>query len=68
MEPVLLRLGLAFFVVAVALYFVPSIIAAARGHHQLGPILVINFLLGWTFLGWVVALAWSVSHIPDRAA
>jgi len=51
------------FVVAIILasYFAPSIIAAARQHHQMGPILVINLFLGWTFIGWVIALAMSVS-------
>ena len=51
------------FVLAIMLaaYFAPTIIAAARQHHQMGPILVINLFLGWTFIGWVIALAMSVS-------
>jgi hypothetical protein len=39
-------------VFALALYFVPSIIAKARDHHQFGTILVLNIFLGWTFIGW----------------
>ena len=49
--------------VGMVLYFVPTIVAAKRGHHNVGTIIVINVLLGWTFIGWVVALAWSVSEV-----
>lgn len=48
-------------------YFLPNIIAALRQHPQHGSIFVINLFLGWTLIGWVVALAMSVSHIsPQR--
>lgn len=45
----------------IALYFLPAIIAIARGHTQGAPIVIVNFFLGWTLVGWVVALAWSCS-------
>lgn len=52
---------------AIALvYMIPTIIAFLRYHHQIGPILVINLLLGWSFIGWVVALAMAVSSTPGR--
>jgi hypothetical protein len=54
--------------VSAAAYFAPAIIAAARHHHNLGSIIVINLLLGWTFIGWVVALAMSVSATPALRA
>ncbi len=44
-------------------YFLPSIIAKSRKHHQYDPILLINIFLGWTLLGWFVALVWSVSAV-----
>ena len=47
--------------VASVLYFLPSVIAARRRHHNAGAIVVLNLFLGWTFLGWVLALVWSVS-------
>lgn len=43
----------------IALYFLPSIIAYKRGHANKGIILLINFLLGWTFLGWAGSLVWA---------
>ena len=48
-------------------YFLPTIVAGARAHPNMGPIAVINTFLGWTFVGWVVALAMSVSHINNSA-
>jgi hypothetical protein len=48
-------------VVAALFYFVPSVIAIVRHHSQTIPIVAVNILLGWTFLGWVVAFIWSLS-------
>ena len=45
----------------VGIYFVPTIIAAARGLRNRGSIIVLNIFLGWSLVGWVVALCWSVS-------
>lgn len=42
-------------------YFLPMIIALIRKHKQTNPIVIVNIFLGWTLIGWVVALAWSVS-------
>jgi competence protein ComGC len=39
------------------LYWVPSIVAANRHVKDSGSVYVINFLLGWTLIGWAVALA-----------
>ena len=55
----LAAMGLAF-------YFLPTLIAIFRNHHQWGAITVINLFFGWTFIGWVVALAWSVSAVRER--
>ena len=55
-------------VLSPGLYFLPSLIAARRHHHQDGPILVINLFLGWTGLGWVVALAWACGDIRKEPA
>lgn len=50
-----------------ALYFFPSIIATCRSHHNQNAITVFNLLLGWTVLGWVLALVWSVTATTGRA-
>ena len=41
-------------------YFLPSIIAFARSKRDTTAILLLNFFLGWTMIGWVVALVWAV--------
>jgi hypothetical protein len=47
--------------VSLALYLLPTIIVLARRKKNvLGPILV-NVLLGWTFIGWIVALIWALT-------
>ena len=47
-------------VVALALYFVPSFIAVNKNKRNKNAIFALNLLLGWTFVGWVVALVWSL--------
>ena len=49
----LLLISLAF------LYFVPTVVAYTRRHRNENPIFLTNLFLGWTFLGWVVALIWG---------
>ncbi len=50
-------------VIAAAIYFAPLLVAFKRAHHQLGAIAVINVFLGWTILGWIVALAMACSAV-----
>lgn len=45
--------------VVIGLYFLPTIVAALRQKSNAGAIGVFNFFLGWTFIGWVVALTWA---------
>lgn len=49
------------FIVFIAAYLTPTIVAAARGHQNLMAIAALNILLGWTFVGWVVAFVWSLT-------
>ena len=43
-----------------AVYFLPSFIAFSRDHKNKVAIFLLNLLLGWTVLGWVGSLVWSV--------
>ena len=38
-------------------YFVPTFVAMYRSMPNKGSVIVVNVFLGWTFVGWVVALA-----------
>ena len=49
-----------------AFYMLPSYLAHKRGHHQFYPILVLNVFLGWTGIGWVIALALAVMYLPQK--
>ena len=55
-------------IVGIGLYVLPTIIAVARKVTNQGSVLVINFFLGWTFVGWVVALAMAcrTSNVSAR--
>ena len=46
--------------VFLGIYFVPGIVALHRRHPQRVAILVLNVFAGWTFIGWVGTLVWSV--------
>ena len=56
--------GLVALAILLILYFLPTIIAHERGVTSLGSIFVINLFLGWTLIGWVVALAMGVRTVP----
>lgn len=49
-------------------YFFPTIVAGGRHHHNTGAIAVVNIFLGWTFIGWVVALAMAASAVRSADA
>ena len=46
-------------------YFLPTFIALIRRYNDSLGIMTLNILLGWTFVGWVVALIWSLKK-PTR--
>jgi Superinfection immunity protein len=45
------------------LYFLPTILAAHRGHGIAG-ILLLNLFFGWTVLGWFALLLWALLSTP----
>lgn len=67
-------------IASVAVYLLPVLIGGARRVPDIGAVAVINVLLGWTLVGWVVALAMAlrsaspagpvvqVVHNPPRPA
>jgi hypothetical protein len=48
------------------LYMIPTIIAAIRNHNNAVALGVVNFFLGWTFIGWVLCLAWACTNNVQR--
>jgi len=57
--------GLTLLIGLLAIYFLPWFVAWSRRHHATDGILIANIVLGWTFVGWFGALAWSA--MPVRA-
>ncbi len=53
-------LGLLLAVLFFAFYFLPTLIAFLRQHKNMLAIFLLNLFLGWTVLGWVISLVWSV--------
>jgi hypothetical protein len=49
-----------FWFMALAVYLAPTFVAFGRGHKQRLAITLLNTLGGWTVLGWIAALVWSV--------
>jgi len=49
------------FLPGITLYFLPTIIAAARHKRSMLGIVLLNTLAGWSVIGWVIALVWAFS-------
>lgn len=43
----------------ILVYFIPSIVAVSNKKKNDTAIIVMNILLGWTILGWIIALIWA---------
>jgi hypothetical protein len=50
-------------IIAVVLYLLPACVANCRGHQNATAIAALNLLLGWTLLGWVGSLVWSLTKV-----
>ena len=50
-----------FVVFGLIFYFIPTVVGLYRGCERIAGIVVLNIFLGWTFIGWVIALIWASS-------
>lgn len=48
-------------------YILPMLVALARGHHNAGAIVALALLAGWTVIGWLIAMVWSLTAVRRRA-
>ncbi|OCX75591.1 superinfection immunity protein [Acidithiobacillus thiooxidans] len=53
------------FIVAMAIYTLPALMAWSMGSPHRMAITLVDLLLGWTILGWVTALVWAVMSAND---
>lgn len=54
-------IGFIILSVVTAVYLIPTFVAANVKHHNAAAIFVLNLFLGWTLVGWVLALVWSLT-------
>jgi len=59
-----MELGL-LFAVCTAFYFLPSWLGTGKRNST--SIFLLNLLLGWTLVGWVVALVWATTKEAEQA-
>lgn len=59
-------LSILLFVVGV--YLAPLLVAIRRRHRNAKAISALNILLGWTVLGWVGSLVWSLTENVEGSA
>ena len=45
-----------------AMYFLPTIIAVIKGKRDTVAILLLNLFLGWSVIGWIIALVWAAKN------
>jgi hypothetical protein len=62
MNPLLVIFG----IVALALYFLPTIVGASRRAPRFGTILLINLFFGWSLLPWIFAMWMAFRSDPVR--
>lgn len=60
-------IALTFFFFGPALYLLPTYEAWKRKHSNLTAIALVNVFLGWSIIGWVVAVVWAYKK-PEPVA
>ena len=54
-------------IIVAVVYMLPTVNALLRRHANTAAIATLNVLLGWTVIGWIVALTWSMtSHVKPK--
>lgn len=53
-------------VAACFIYMIPTCVAASRKHRNTMEIAVLNIFFGWTLLGFVGCLVWSLINASDK--
>lgn len=67
-EGAVYMIAILFLLVGALLYFVPTAVAQYRKASNMTAVILINLLLGWTMIGWVVALIMAFAGDSGEAA
>ena len=55
---------MSFLLFLFAMYWLPTLIGMVRGLPSVLGIAAFNFFLGWTGIGWIMALVWALAASP----
>ena len=53
------------FVIKLVIYLIPFLISMGRNGRSTTLIFVLNFFMGWTVIGWIIALIWAFLSQPN---
>ncbi|HEY0266717.1 MAG TPA: superinfection immunity protein [Rhizomicrobium sp.] len=56
---------MSFLLFLFAMYWLPTLIAIVRRAPSALGIAALNFFLGWTVVGWIMALVWALAASPQ---
>ena len=42
------------------IYVLPTVLTILRNHPEKKSVIILNLCFGWTLLGWLIAMVWSV--------
>jgi Superinfection immunity protein len=59
---------LVVILLTLGLYWLPSILSWHRRRPDLFTVVVVNALLGWTVVGWLIVLGWALRPAPRHLA
>ena len=57
-------LSIVILLIALIVYFIPTWLALRWQHSKRIWIIVFSLTLGWTFLGWLLAMSWVCREAP----
>jgi len=55
-----------FILTLFVMYWLPTIIAMVRHAPSALGVAALNFFLGWTVIGWLLALVWALAANPQQ--
>lgn len=55
-----------YAIVFMAIWFFPSFVAKVRNHNNFIPIFLVNLLLSFTLIGYIIALIWAFSDNTEK--
>ena len=66
MEEGIIFLILLAILFSIVVYFLLIIVAFRRKHNNCLAIFILNLFLGWSFVGWVIALVWACTNTQNK--